>query len=288
MRFRSISRCLPALAAAALVSPCVAPITLAQVMQNPGVLPDGRQAPGAWQRAPLNPRPMPNQIPPGRVNPANPDPNTGANPSSPAPSTPKPSADVPAPGVAGPSAPTALTAPSLLDKPAQPAKVALAGGQLSVDANNSSLSEILHQLATSSGMTIDGLGEDSRIFGTYGPGNPRDILSSLLDGAGYNVLMIGATDSGTPREVLLTQRTKGPLAQSQPSNLAQRDEDQDETMPPPPAPAGEVPPSPPSPMTPQNPNGTPRSPQQMLQEMRMRAQQQQQQPDQQQQQPPPQ
>lgn len=196
--------------------------------------------------------------------------------------TPAPAQPEAAPVREAPAAPAApLSTPSLLDKPAQPARITLADGRLSVDADNSSLTDILHQLAASSGMKVDGISRDQRVFGKYGPGNPRDILSSLLDDAGYNVIMLGAFRTGAPRELILSQRTNSPVASSEPNRIAQQDnEDQEDTplnMNPP---AGEEPPRPPVPPIPgQNPNGSIRTPQQMLmelQQMRQRQQQEQQ------------
>ncbi len=162
--------------------------------------------------------------------------------------------------------------PSLLDKPAQPATVKLNGGTLSVTANNSSLSDILHNLSSSSGMTIDGFQKDQRVFGVYGPGDPRDILSELLDGAGYNFLMVGQTDAGVPREIVLTARTNAPL--SPPQAISRAEEDEESINPPVEEPPPILPPAPPPGDQPQRP----RSPQEMLQEMqRLRQQQQQQQ-----------
>jgi len=173
---------------------------------------------------------------------------------------------------------------SLLDKPAQPARVTLNGGSLSVDANNSSLSQILNDLASSSGMTIDGLGQDQRVFGIYGPGNPRDILSSLLDGAGYNFLMVGATPTGTPRAIVLTARSNAPLTASQNGGPSRQEEDDE------PPGANNYPPEPE--MEPARPQdaapGQPRSPAEMMQEMQRIRQQQIQQQQQQMQQPQPQ
>ncbi|HEX4006403.1 MAG TPA: hypothetical protein VHX60_09520 [Acidobacteriaceae bacterium] len=265
MRAPFLSRCLPALATAAIASTCVA-----QVMQAPGTLPNGRRMnmPPAWQSTPQNP--AQNQRPAAAA----------LNSAAPAPATPA------VPPTAAPEPSVPLTAPSLLDKPAQPAQVTLAAGMLSVAAENSSLNEILHQLGKSTGMSIDGLEKDTRIFGTYGPGTPRDILSSLLEDAGYNVLMVGSTDDGAPRQLILSSRSNTPVSARQPVNVAQQDEDQEDNqpvnvnqpmeeapMPPPRQPA--------MPMNQQNPNGSPRTPQQMLQElqqMRMQQQQQQQQP----------
>jgi hypothetical protein len=131
-------------------------------------------------------------------------------------------------------------------------------------------------------MTVDGLGaQDQRVFGVYGPGNPRDVLSSLLDGAGYNFLMVGTTETGTPREVVLTARSNAPLSAT-PNSGPSTPEPEDEEPPPINNPAEDAnpPARPPSTM----PNGQPRSPAEMLQEMQ-RIRQQQQQPQQQPQSP---
>jgi hypothetical protein len=80
---------------------------------------------------------------------------------------------------------------------------------LRIDASNSSLEQILKDVATATGAKVEGLGSDERIFGTYGPGSARDVLSQLLDGSGYNVLMLGGQGTGTPSEVILSAQTKG-------------------------------------------------------------------------------
>ncbi len=109
-----------------------------------------------------------------------------------------------------------------VDEPPQPATVTLADGKLSVKADNSSLNEIVDQLGKSGGMSISGLSQDQRVFGVYGPGNPRQILTELLEGAGYNVLMLGVTPEGTPRELVLSERGNAPP--SSPQSFAQTDE----------------------------------------------------------------
>jgi hypothetical protein len=136
------------------------------------------------------------------------------------------SAAKPSPAFAPPSA------PSLFDRPAQPAKISLVAGRLTVEANNSSLSEILHQVSQLSGMTVDGLqsvaNSNQRVFGIYGPGAARDVLSDLLHGTDYNIMMIGETASGTPRQLTLTARIGGgiPNPASQ-SRVIDRDDDSD-------------------------------------------------------------
>ena len=93
----------------------------------------------------------------------------------------------------------------------RPAEVHLKGGLLTVAADNSDLTQILAAIANVSGMVIDGSVGDVRVFGTYGPGNSRDVLTKLLRGLGYNFIMVGATPEGTPRTLQLTlQRASAP------------------------------------------------------------------------------
>ncbi len=245
-----------------MVAATFAAASQAQVMQAPGTMPDGRrvQLPGSGLRPGI---PRPTEPRPAAVPPM----GTGA---AGAPNSPGPNPAAASPHLA-----------SLLDKPAQPARVTLSGGSLAVDANNSSLSQILDQLSTSSGMTVDGLGQDQRVFGTYGPGNPRDVLSSLLDGAGYNFLMVGATENGTPREIVLTARSNAPLTSPQSSGPSAPEEEEEpisNNYPPEPEVAPQHPPGATPTTDPNAPPGQPRSPAEIMQELqRIRQQQQQQQ-----------
>ena len=209
----------------------------------------------------------------------------------------KPSATVPS-TPASVSAVPASSPSSLLDQPPNPAQVHVDAGKLSIKAENSTLSGILHEVSTETGMTVDGLSKDQRIFGNYGPASPREVLSALLDGLGYNVLMVGDQSNGAPRQLLLTQRTTRPAGGNhsveQPirqSNSSSSDDDDDTTpdtqdnvpIPPRPVPAQpEVNQEQPPATSPQG-QGQVKTPQQMLQELQQMRQQQQQQQIQQQQ-----
>jgi hypothetical protein len=144
--------------------------------------------------------------------------------------------------------------------------------KLTIHADNSSLTGILHQVASSSGMKIEGLGGDERVFGTFGPGAPRDVLADLLDGTAYNVALVGDLSNGAPRELILSPATHGaaaPAAAATPANEANDQESEDVPQQPPP----EVPQQP-TVNTPATPGV--RSPQQLfeqLQRMRQGAQQ---------------
>lgn len=122
-----------------------------------------------------------------------------------------------------PSVPVTPASPvPVLGQPPEPATVTLASGELTIKANNSSLAEIVNQIAKAGGMDVDGLQKpdytDQRIFGTYGPGQAREVLSQLLDGCGFNVIMLGRTTAGTPKTLSLSPRAPGgptnPPAQS--------------------------------------------------------------------------
>lgn len=125
--------------------------------------------------------------------------------------------------------PQPVTTPrdSLLQHPAKPADVTVKPGSLTIKADNSSLSQILQQISKSTGMKVDGLGQDERIFGSYGPGDPREVLLSLLEGSGYNVLMVG-DDKGAPRELSLSQRSAGSNIASAASARNNREQEDDE------------------------------------------------------------
>jgi hypothetical protein len=138
---------------------------------------------------------------------------------------------------------------------------------LRIDANNSSLAQILRDVSTATGTTVEGFSDDQRVFGSFGPGQARDILSLLLLGSGYNVLMVGDQGEGTPRRILLSSKNQAAHnAQAPASGSAAAGEDEDDA---------EEPAAPPS--EPQRPTGVPtRTPQQMMQEMQQRQQQMQQ------------
>jgi hypothetical protein len=164
---------------------------------------------------------------------------------------------------------------SLLQHPAKPAEVVARPGSLAIKTDNSSLAQILEQISAATGMKIEGLGQDERIFGDYGPGDPRQVLLSLLEGSGYNVLMVG-DDKGAPRELTLSPRSsEKTVAAAAPARNAREPEDDEIEQEQPQAP-------PEQPIQPagnqESPPQVPRNPAEFQQEMmRLRQQQQQQQ-----------
>jgi hypothetical protein len=152
------------------------------------------------------------------------------------------------------------------------------GRDLSVAATNSSLVQIMHDISAATGVEVEGMSKDQRVFGSYGPAPAREVLSQLLEGSGYNVLMIGDKGQGEPRELVLTAKAAHPTgnqSQMQPGQQPQAtDDDQQQEEP-------EQPEQPEPGMrrpfnAPQQP-GSGRTPQQMMEEMQQRQQQLQQQ-----------
>jgi len=109
------------------------------------------------------------------------------------------------------------------------AKVTLENGLLTVDANNSNLSQILGQIAAAGSMSIDGQVDSSRVYGVYGPGVPSAVITKLLEGAGYNLLMVGVSPEGTPRKLVLTRKTGGVTPPTQTAVAAAAPEDTEPT-----------------------------------------------------------
>jgi hypothetical protein len=155
------------------------------------------------------------------------------------------------------------------DKPSQ-ASIGWESQGLRIEAQNSSLKQIMNDVSTATGAKVEGLDTDQRVFGIYGPGQARDVLSQLLQGSGYNVLMIGDQGQGTPRQILLSRRQKGETQPAGAGNQAgSADEDTEAEEPQQPAPVPNRPVFPP-------PGSAPRTPQQIMQEMQQRQQQNQQ------------
>lgn len=189
----------------------------------------------------------------------------------------------PSPVAAKPTPPAAPqpVAPNwpINDQPA-PATIAWDSSGLRIDAANSSLKQILSEVSTVTGAKVEGLGSDERVFGKYGPGQLRDVLSQLLQGSGYNILMVGDQAQGAPVQIVLSARQSGKApATGAAASQGQNDDDsaadsevddQPQPMPVPPA------------MRPGFGPGAPiRAPQQVIEEMQRQQQQlQQQQPQQ--------
>ncbi|MGH9604092.1 MAG: hypothetical protein ACRD3N_00180 [Terracidiphilus sp.] len=172
----------------------------------------------------------------------------------------KPALAKPAAAAAEPAASAAPKWP-VNDPPSQPS-VTWNGRELRIDAMNASLKQIMKEVSADTGAKVQGFDADQRVFGLYGPGEPREVLSQLLDGTGYNVIIVGDRAAGEPLRIVLSAAPTGP-APNVPSYQRSSDEQDyqpEEPLPYPPQP-GIVPGQP------------PRTPQQIMEEMQQRQQQ---------------
>jgi len=167
------------------------------------------------------------------------------------------------------------TAPPQPDWPAndQPSEATVTWDShgLRVVAANSSLAQIMKAISTQTGATLDGLGKDQRVFGIYGPGSARDVISQLLDGSGYNVLMIGDQGQGTPRQIILTPQSSAAPATPNVGNQNTANEEENEADQQAQQPEPQPPPQQQLPGQPGMPPGVPmRSQQQIMEQMQER------------------
>jgi hypothetical protein len=196
--------------------------------------------------------------------------------------------------------------------PPTPPRVSYQNGLLTIDAKNSTLSQVLRMVQAQTGASLEmpSSAASERVMMQVGPGRPRDVLNTVLDGSKFNYIILGMADNpGGVQKVILTTRQNTPTivntaknnapGQAQPQYQPPPEEPQDEEMPPAeaepdnPPPAEPVAPMPgrfrpgrfpmPSPDTnpapvPDNsnqPNGG-KTPEQLLQELQNMQQQQQQ------------
>ncbi len=106
------------------------------------------------------------------------------------------------------------------------ARVELSGGMLAITADNSSLNQILRDVARLNGMTITGGVTDEKVYGTYGPDAPASVLSELLDGTGTNIL-VKEDAQHVVHELVLTPRRGGPSPPSPNAQGTSQGEDAD-------------------------------------------------------------
>lgn len=131
-----------------------------------------------------------------------------------------------------PVAATAPVAPKLPnwpvnDRPSEATVVWNSDG-LRIAAHNSSLRQIISDVAQATGATLEGTVPEERVYGDFGPGKPRDVLAKLLGNASYNVLLIGDQGSGTPRRIVIHALAQGTRPAYTATTQAKKDDDEEE------------------------------------------------------------
>jgi hypothetical protein len=124
-----------------------------------------------------------------------------------------------------------------------PPYVSYQNGLLTVDANNSTLSQVLRTVQAQTGASVEmpSSAANERVTMQVGPGRPRDVLNTLLNGSKFNYIILGMVDNpGGVQKVILTTRQTAPTTvntaqnnfpgQAQPQYPPPPEEPQDEEM----------------------------------------------------------
>jgi hypothetical protein len=96
--------------------------------------------------------------------------------------------------------------------PSSPPQVSLQGGQLTIVARNSTMSDVLNAVRQKTGANVDmPAGSGERVVGQFGPGAPRDVMAQLLNGSHYDYVLLGsAADPHALNKIVLMAKSNGP------------------------------------------------------------------------------
>ena len=127
---------------------------------------------------------------------------------------PKKTAPKPSPAQPQPTATEPQSTPVITPEhsPSSPPQVSLQGGQLTIVARNSTMSDVLNAVKQKTGANIDmPAGSGERVVGQFGPGAPRDVMAQLLNGSHYDYVLLGsAADPHALNKIVLMAKSNGP------------------------------------------------------------------------------
>lgn len=112
-----------------------------------------------------------------------------------------------APIAEAPQAP--VPPPTLEQTPPTAPRITFQNGQLSIYAHNSTLAQVLHavQVQTGASIEVPSTASNERVVTQIGPGQPKDVLNSLLNGTKFDYIILGVTGNpGAVQRVILTPR----------------------------------------------------------------------------------
>jgi hypothetical protein len=102
--------------------------------------------------------------------------------------------------------------PTLEQQPPAAPQVTYKNGQLSINSRNATLSQVLRSVQAQTGASVEmpsGAGSE-RVVATLGPGQPKDVLASLLNGSKFNYVILGeANNPGSVQKVILMASAGG-------------------------------------------------------------------------------
>ncbi len=117
--------------------------------------------------------------------------------------------------------------------------VSYQAGQLTIESNNATLAQVLRsvQAKTGASFEIPASANSDRVVAQLGPGQPRDVLATLLNGSKFNYIILGTPNQpGSVQKLILTPRQNVPItntAQARPVQQAQQEPQQEDDYTPP-------------------------------------------------------
>jgi hypothetical protein len=89
-----------------------------------------------------------------------------------------------------------------------PPAVAMNQGLLTIDAPNSTLADVLHEVQKATGAEVEGALPTERIAVRLGPGDPREVIAALLQGTPYDYVILGSPENpDAVTHIVLSQST---------------------------------------------------------------------------------
>jgi hypothetical protein len=112
------------------------------------------------------------------------------------------------------------------------------GGQLTIQSNNATLAQVLRSVQAKTGASFDipASANSDRVVAQLGPGQPKDVLATLLNGSKFNYIILGSQEQpGSVQKLILTPRQNIPTntAQNRPAPQPQPEPQQDDDYTPP-------------------------------------------------------
>jgi hypothetical protein len=106
--------------------------------------------------------------------------------------------------------------------PSSPPEVMFQGGQLTIIARNSTMSDVLNAVGKRTGAAVEmPVVSSERVAGVFGPGAPRDVMAQLLNGSHYDYVLLGSpAEPGALKKVVLLTRPTGPEPAPPPQTAA--------------------------------------------------------------------
>jgi hypothetical protein len=125
--------------------------------------------------------------------------------------------------------------PTPAQQPPNPARVTMRNGLLTIDANNSTLADVLTGVRRETKAAIDlpAGASGERVVANLGPGTPQNVLTALLNGSRFDYIILGSQDQPDTVQRVILRAKSGPEPAPAAVANAQRPPNTNVQLPPP-------------------------------------------------------